>query len=191
MKRFCFCIIACCIFVFAVTKAAAQSDLDFKGVGLEVGFVNPENIDATVGLGVFADLGTITPQIQLETYLDYWSKSEEEFGMKVSFRDIAIGAKAKYLFKVSSNSIHPFIGGGLGIHFLNAEVTFADQDIGGFYLPGVSASDSSTELGIDLGGGFNAPVSPKMDFLTEIWIGIVSDVNQLSLKVGVLYNLGS
>jgi opacity protein-like surface antigen len=191
MKRFCFCLLAFCLCVLAANNAEAQSEVGFKGVGLEVGFVNPENIDATFGLGAFADFGTITPQIKLETYLDYWSKSEEEFGMKVSFRDIAVGGKVKYLLNVSSNRIHPFVGGGIGIHFLNAEISFVDQNIGGFIIPGMSVSDSSTKLGLDLGGGFNAPVSPKMDFLTEMWIGIVSDVNQFSLKVGVLYNLGS
>jgi hypothetical protein len=180
-----------CLCVLTVTNAAAQSDLGFKGAGLEVGFVSPENIDATVGIGAFADLGTIVPSLMLEAYLDYWSKSEEEFGLKTSIRDIAIGAKAKYQFDVSSSRIRPFVGGGIGLHFLSAEMAIPDQNFGGFIIPGASVGDSSTKLGLDLGGGFNAPINPRIDFLTEIWFGLVSDVNQLSLKIGVSYNMGS
>ncbi|UCG52377.1 MAG: outer membrane beta-barrel protein [Candidatus Latescibacterota bacterium] len=191
MSRFCLCLIASCLCFLVVSNAAAQSDLGLKGAGLEVGFVDPQDVDATLGFGVFVDLGTIVPRVKLDAHLDYWSKSEEQYGIEASVRDIAVGAKAKYLFEVPTNRIRPFAGGGVSIHFVSAEVTIPDQNIMGVIVPGTSVSDSSTKLGLDLGGGFYAPLTPKVSFVTEMWVGIVSDVNQLSLKIGLLYNLGS
>lgn len=188
MSKYCFCLISC-LCVFVVSNAVAQSDIGLKAAGLEVGIVNPEDLDATIGFGALADLGTIVPNVMLEANVGYWSKSEEEFGMEASVRDISVGARAKYLFNITNSRIRPFAGGGLSMHFLNAEVTIPEQDVMGFTIPGSSASDSSTKLGLDLGGGFYAPVSPKMNFVTELWLGIVSDVNQLSMRVGMMYNL--
>lgn len=189
MSRFCFGFIISCLCIFAVSSAAAQSDVGFKAAGLEVGVVNPEDIDATVGVSAHLDLGTIAPRVMLETYLGYWSTSEDAFGIEASVRDIVVGAKTKYLFDVPTTRIRPFAGGGLSIHFVSAELTIPEQDIMGVIVPGSTVSDSSTKLGLDLGGGFYAPMTPKMNFVTELWAGIVSDVNQLALKVGVLYNL--
>jgi hypothetical protein len=191
MSRFSFCLIVGFLCAVFVSNAAAQSDLGLKGAGLQVGFVNPEDMDATVGFGAFVDLGTVAPRVMLGAHVDYWSASEGQFGIEASVRDIAVGARAKYLFDVPSTRIHPFAGGGIGLHFVDAEVTIPDQDIMGVILPGSSVSDSSTKLGLDLGGGFYAPINPRMSFVTELWVGVVSDVNQLSFKIGMLYNLGS
>jgi hypothetical protein len=191
MKRF----VALSVFVFlcsfALTNAFAQADLGLKGVGAEVGMVNPEDLDATVGFGLFVDLGNITPQFMLEGYFDFWTTSENTAFAKASARDIALGAKGKWVFRTSNPRIRPFAGGGLGIHFLHAEVTTPDQYIGGILVvPAMTFQDDSVKLGLDLGGGMNVTLNEKTDFIGELWYGLVSDVNQLSLKVGVLYKLG-
>jgi hypothetical protein len=191
MSRFYFCLIVCCLCALVASNATAQSDLGFKGAGLAVGFVNPEDMDATVGFGALLNLGTIVPKVMLDAHVDYWSTSEGQYGIEASLRDIAVGARAKYLIDVPSSRIRPFAGGGLSLHFVNAEVTIPEQDVMGVIIPGSSVSDSSTKLGLDLGGGFYAPIGPRMNFMTEMWAVVVSDVNQLSFRVGVLYNLGS
>jgi hypothetical protein len=58
-------------------------------------------------------------------------------------------------------------------------------------FPATTVEDSSTKLGLDLGGGVATAINPQLDFLGELWYGIVSDVSQLSLRVGVSYKLGS
>jgi opacity protein-like surface antigen len=189
MARYIVFVVAVCL-CFGWSSAAAQSDLGLRGVGAELGFVNPEDVDATLGFGVFTDLGTIMPRLMLEAYLDYWSNSQNEFGFETSLRDIALGAKAKYVFEVPNSRIRPFAGGGLGIHFVRGEVTVPDQNLGGVIIPGFTLDDSSTKLGLDLGGGMSVPINPKTDFLTELWFGVVSDVNQVSFKVGAVYKLG-
>jgi hypothetical protein len=173
-----------------VSNAAAQTDLGLKGIGLKVGYVGPENVDGTFGLGLVGDFGTLTPRIMLESYLSYWSKSENEFGVETSVRDIALGARGKYLFNVPNSNVRPFAGAGLGLHFLHAEVSMPAQSIGGFTVPGFSVDDSSVKLGLDMGGGMFVPINPRWDFMTELWYGVVNDFSQLSFAIGAVYKLG-
>jgi opacity protein-like surface antigen len=170
----------------AARDASAQANLHLDRVGGAIGYVSPEHLGGAFGLGVFADLGTIAPRIGLEARLDYWSSSEEFFGAKTSVSDIAVGARGKYYFPVPNSQIRPYAGGGLAFHVVHAEVTIPP-------MPGIPADtygDSQTKLGLDLGGGAAMGVGPRTDLLGEIWYGIVSDVSQFSMRVGLSYKLG-
>lgn len=172
--------------LLASSQAMAQSHLGLRRAGAAIGYVSPENLDGTVGLGVFADMGTITPEISLEPRLDYWSESQSAFGSKVTIHDVTLGARAKYNFSTSKPNLRPFAGAGLGLHFLHSK---SEITVPGF--PTLTAEGSDTKLGLDLGGGVATTLSPRADLLGEMWYGIVSDVSQFSLRVGVSYKLGS
>jgi len=165
-------------------SANAQSNLGLKRLGVAVGFVDPEGLDGTFSLGVFANHGTVAPRIGLESRIDYWGSSQSFFGSEFSFRDIAIGARGKYLFQVSNPKIQPFAGTGLALHFYHSEMTVQTPS------GPQSADASSTKLGLDLGGGISTPVGPRADFLAELWYGIASDVDQFSLRIGMSRKLG-
>jgi opacity protein-like surface antigen len=169
----------------AAGPASAQSDFGLKRIGAAVAYVSPEDMDGTLGVGVFADLGKLAPRLALESRLDYWSKSETSFGVDVSLRDVALGARGKYQFPVTNPKLQPFAGAGVGLHFLRAEVAL--PTLPGF--PVMTAEESTTKLGLDLGGGIAMPVSPRTDFLTEAWYGVVSSASQFSLRVGLSYKL--
>lgn len=171
----------------AAPAAMAQSDLGLKRLGGALGYVSPEDLDGTFSIGVFADHGTIAPNIALESRLDYWGQSEEAFGAEASVSDIAIGVRGKYFFEVANPKVRPFAGAGLGLHFLHAEVTIPAQS--GF--PEQTVEDSSTKLGLDLGGGLATDLNPSWDFLGEVWFGIVDDASTFSLRAGLSYKLGS
>ena len=168
-------------------SAHAQADIGLKGAGFAVGIVSPENMDATFGVGAFLDLGTIVPNLSLEPRVDYWSKSEDVFGGSVTVRDIAIGARAKYYFPIANPKLRPFAGGGLALNLLNAEVEVIDPFSGGT----MTVEDSSSKVGLDLGGGLATPLSPRTSFLTEVWYGIVSDFSHITLRVGLSHSFGS
>jgi len=161
-------------------KASADSGIGFRAIGGALSYVSPDNLDGTIGFGVFADLGRISPSVGLEPRLDFWSQSQEAFGTKASMRDITLGARAKYYFNTSSTKVHPFAGGGLGFHFLRAEATVTEPG----FAP-MSVSQSDTKLGIDMGGGIATGLSAKVDLNAELWYGIVSDINQLSIRMGI------
>ena len=166
--------------------AMAQSDLGFKRLGASIGFVDPENLGSTFSLGVFADHGTVAPNISIESRLDYWSQSDQFPGTETSLRDIAVGVRGKYNFETSNPKIRPFVGAGLGVHFLKLEATVPPP-----FGPGTTVETSSTELGVDLGGGISTPLSPRTDLLGETWFGIVDGANSFTLRAGLSFKLGS
>jgi hypothetical protein len=176
--------------VSAVTcgSAVADTDIGFKSAGVAVGVVSPDDVDATFGFGVFADLGNIAPRLRLEPRADYWSQTEDVVGGgEVSVRDIAVGARGKYYFPIKNSKMQLFGGSGLGVHFVKAEVAVFDPFSGGT----MSVEESSTKVGLDLGGGLLAPLNGSTSFLGELWYSIVSDVSHFQLRVGLSHAFGS
>jgi len=181
MRRL-FAILVCFMAVSAMaTTAMAAADFGLKGIGVRVGVVEPENLDTTVGFGFFMDLGTFHPNLAFETYVDYWSNSLDVLSMETSFRDVAVGAKLEYLFTVSRPTIHPFVGAGLSMHFLQQSFDL------GSTVPGMSLDVSDTKLGLDLGGGLRAGVAEHVDIIGEAWYSFVPDFNQLIATGGIAY----
>ena len=180
------------IFVMALAGSTvyAQTDIGFKGVGGKIGLVDPEGGGgATFGLGAFADLGAIASKIHLEGNLDFWSKSFSGGGVKSSFRDIAIGGTVKYFFPLSNPSLRPFAGGGLALHFLNVDIDIPEVNIGGTTFGG-SSSSTTTKIGFNIAGGVFYKMNEKVDLLAEFKYRIVSNFNQINLKIGALFYLG-
>ncbi len=173
-----------------VSVAGAQANLGLKGIGVRVGMANSENLDAALAFGVFTDLGLFHPNVSFETYINYWSSSEGIEGFsEISFRDVAVGAKAEYMFDLANPTVRPFLGGGLSMHFLHTEANMESISFGTLTIPGVSAGASDTKLGLDLGGGIRAGVSDKVDVIGEMWYTMVSDFNQLGFQAGLLFKL--
>jgi opacity protein-like surface antigen len=173
------------------SSAAAQSRIGFRGAGLSLGVVEPENIDAAFGFGALLDLGAVARDVRLEAHVDYWWRSEDAFGAETSVRDLALGARSKYVFPIANPRLRPFAGAGLGIHFVEVEATTPELNVGGLVFPATTVQDSDTKIGLDLGGGIAYSVSPRASLLSELWYSFVSDVDHLSLRFGVLWKLGS
>lgn len=187
MKRVTFVALALAICIFATAGSANASGLTFRGVGGSVNIVNPEDFDATIGVGFLVDLGTINTVWGLESFAGYWSQSESAFGTEVSVSDFVIGGRGKYLFRVSHPSIQPYAGAGLGFHFVTAGVEIAPYDFGGIIVPGTSIEDTEFKVGLDLGGGLTVDINDNLAFLGDSWLTFVSDVSQFSLRLGLLY----
>jgi opacity protein-like surface antigen len=185
-------VLALLLFCSVVSQnARASSDLGLKAIGGDVGFVDPDNVDGTLGFGAFANLGNLAPDWRLAPHLGYWSKSEEFDGDKVSIRDISLTARGLYMFHTSSRKLQPYAGAGLGLHMVRGKVEMAEQDMGGgFIIPAQEFSDTQTKVGLDLGGGFTTPLSEKTDFCLDLWYTAVSDVGHISMKAGVSFDLG-
>jgi opacity protein-like surface antigen len=170
----------------SVTLAA--SNIGFKGIGGHLDYVDPENVDATIGFGALVDLGMITPEIGLEGNVDYWSKSYDILFASSKFRLISIGATGKYYFKLQNSPLRPFAGAGLALHLAKATVDYNAGYNPYFGFAG-STSASDTKIGIDLCGGTLYGLNEKLDLLGELRYRLVSDVNQLDLRAGVIYRL--
>ena len=181
------------VFCMGVSQNAwAKTDLGWRSIGVNAGFVDPDNVDGTVGFGAFANLGNLSPDVRLQPNVGYWSKSQEAFGAKATISDISFSTRALYMFHNNSAKFHPYAGGGLGLHMVKAKVSMPAQDMGGgVIIPAMEASDTSTKLGLDFGGGFTMPLSERTDFSVDTWYTATSDVSHFSLKAGVSFDLGS
>jgi opacity protein-like surface antigen len=181
-------IVVALFFVFA-GLSFAQSDIGFYGFGGRVGFVMPEDpIDNTIALGLNGDLGTIMPNLALFVYIDYWSKSYDQFNTEVSFTTLGFGAIVKYMFEVSGD-IKPYAGGGLGLQRSSSSVEYKGDDaFGGFFGESYETDASETDLGIHFLGGASMALSPAMDGFAEVKYTI-DGIDHLGIYVGINYKL--
>jgi opacity protein-like surface antigen len=175
--------------IVPMQNAWAKSDIRFTHLGVQGGLVDPEGASNTLGIGAVAELGTIAPRYHLASYLTYWNKSETAYSAEASIRDISFSTRVKYEFPMASGKVQPYLGAGLGLHFLRSSVTIPDMDLGGgLILPGYTISDTATKLGVDLGGGLHTPVSATTNFFTDVWY-TMSDVDELALYAGFTFQL--
>jgi hypothetical protein len=179
-------VVAICTIAFA---GAAQASLALEGVGGHVSIVSPDNVDATIGIGFLMDMGFVGTQFGMETFAAYWSQTESGFGVEASVSDFVIGGRGKYRFLTSSPSLHPYVGAGLGLHFVTAGVEIAPIDLGGVVIPGESFEDTEFRLGLDLGGGLAFDVGDRVALLGDSWVSLVEDVSQFTVRLGMLYRL--
>jgi hypothetical protein len=174
------------------SNAFAQSNLALRGIGVKIGMVDPEGVDTAFEFGLVADLGTITPNVSLESHVNFWSvKNDIAGGGEVSVRDFVFGAKGKYIFSTVNPVIKPFAGAGLGFHILRSGIDIPAIYYGGsMIMPAVSESDTEIKIGLDIGGGILGDINQSWAVQGEAWYSIVSDINQLSLQIALLYKLG-
>jgi hypothetical protein len=173
------------------TNAWAQANLALRGIGLKAGVVDPEDVGATLGLGLVFDLGTVHPNVALEAYSGFWSQTEDVYGAEYGVRDFSFGGKAKYLFNTSNPTLQPFMGAGLGLHVVSAHADTDPVYFGGSLLfPGATVEDTELKVGLDLGGGLRIDQGKQFAFIGEAWFTVVSDVSHFSLMAGAVYMFG-
>jgi hypothetical protein len=192
MKRFAVILLSVTLCALVTSNALAQSSLALRGIGLKIGMVDPEDVDATFAFGLVADLGTITPDITLESHINIWSITNDMTGGgEVLVRDIVLGAKGRYMFSTSSPSVKPFAGAGLGFHILRSGVDIPAMYYGStMIMPAISESDTEIKIGLDIGGGILGDINQNWAIQGEAWYSIVSDISQFSLQIGMIYKLG-
>lgn len=191
MKRFTVALTGLAICALFASNAFAQANLGLRGIGLKAGIVDPEDVDATLGLGFIMDLGTFHPNFAFETNVGWWSQGEEAYGTSFDVTDVSFGGRTKYMFTTSNPSLSPFLGAGLGLHVLSAHAETAPVYFGGtLVFPGYEAEETEVRLGLDLGGGLKIDNGGQFAFTGEGWFSVVSDASHLSFMVGAIYMFG-
>jgi len=172
-----------------VTSGVMAADIGFKGVGVRLGLVMPEDpLDNTIGFGGHIDLGTIIPNLKIEGSIEYWSAGWKEAGIgdDWSWGDIAFLGTAKYMFPLEGLPVSPYAGGGLGLHHFSYDTWAFNQQTMQFE----KGSESSNELQFHLLGGVEYPVSPQMAAFGEAKY-VVGDLDYFGIYGGITYYLGT
>ena len=157
---------------FAATAANAGG-VGLRAVGIDAGYVSPDNIDGTWTAGFAMDFGIPMANVYVSPFVNYWKFSETAFSVDASLADLAFGGTVKYVIPTAVPTVQPFIGAGVAAHRLTTEVD-------GF---------SETRLGYQFGGGLQVGVAERMNIVGQGWYTLVEDLNQWSLRGGLSWTL--
>jgi len=150
--------------------------LGFRGIGARIGFVDPEDASSTVVWGAHVDAGTLVRNVHLVPSFEYWSAGAEVGGLSTDLSDLTVAADINVDFPLQDARITPYLGGGLGVHFLSADSN----------VPGEEGGDD-TKFGLNLQGGMRNQLMPNLNIFGELRYSFVSDAGQLKLVGGFTY----
>jgi len=171
-------IIVFTLLVMLCTTAFAGS-LGLKSISPKVGLAMPENLDTTFYLGVGANMGEITENLDLVPYLGFWSSGKDLYGGDWSYSDFILGADVHYGIESVEGL---YAGGGLSLNILTFSweypTIYGDED----------GSDSETKIGIDILAGYEIPVAGKTAF-AEIKYNIIDHFNTLEITIGMNFDM--
>lgn len=157
-------------------SSTREPGLGFQGLGARLGFVDPEGASSTLELGVHVDAGQIVKGVRLQPVVEYWSLGQSIGPYDSDFSDLSFGADVNVDFPLQDSRIVPYVGGGLGLHFLSYDST----------VPGVP-DNSKNKLGLNIQGGIRNDIMPNLSLFGEARYNFVSDANQLKVLGGFTY----
>jgi opacity protein-like surface antigen len=158
------------------TNREREAGLGFQGLGARVGFVDPEGASSTLELGLHVDAGQFVRGVHLQPLIEYWSLGQSIGPYDSDISDLSFGADVNVDFPLQDSRIVPYVGGGLGIHFISFDST----------VPNVP-DNSENKLGLNIQGGIRNDIMPNLSLFGEARYNFVSDRNQLKVLGGFTY----
>lgn len=208
-------IVVCLLAVLVCPKAAWSQNLEdydyenlqFRGIGAEVGWVIPWNVEPTVSYGVRGDMGFVGPHVSITPAIRYWSsrlKDKEVARLATQFieicnrrapgncptvldlgevrrSDLELSVDAHVIPELSS-IVTPYLGAGVSLHLLNG---------GGESIQDTFVEDllDTVAPGLNLLGGVQLPLGSTVDFSAEARLVLTSDVQYGNLVLGGVWRL--
>ncbi len=184
MKKLLVLLVAVC--AVATVFSPAEAKVGLKAVGVEAGWVMPEDvdgqsIDGTFGYGLYLDFGMPMTGLTVSPFVNFWSQNMDAGqGSSVDFSDVSFGGALKWAF-VPSPVFSPFLTAGAAAHMLKAEFTSSN--------PLFSGDASDTKMGYHVGGGAEFNVNGTFSIVGQALYNIVDGNNQTVVKGGLAFNL--
>lgn len=172
-------------------------NLQFRGVGVEVGYVLPWNLEPTVSYGLRGDMGLVGPHVRIAPAIRYWSselKEDEVERLAVQFIEICnrrapgscptsldLGEVSRSDLELSVDAhvlpavpgpLQPYGGGGLSLHLLNGggesiDDTFV-EDLLDTVAPGVNVLGGVL---LRLGSALQLSVEGRLILTSDVQFG--------------------
>ncbi|HHS51050.1 MAG TPA: hypothetical protein ENN07_08045 [candidate division Zixibacteria bacterium] len=181
MKKILFALIIIALPLSVIAQYQNYPDLGLKTIGVKVGPAIPDS-QHKVGfaLAVFSDLGKLHEIVGLEASLEYFRVTKEVQQIYTnSHSDIAVYPTLKIMPKVESVKFQPYIGGGLGVHYLtdtpDERLTNADKN-------------TSTRLEVHLTVGSTFRITDDITGVGCFKINL-SDISTYNPYFGVSFNM--
>ena len=196
--------------------AAAQTledydyeNLGFHGIGVEVGYVIPWNVEPTVSFGLRGDMGFVGPHVRIVPGIRYWSSRLQQDEVErlatqfieicnrrapgacpaaldmgeVNRSDLELSVDAHIIPEIDSPLV-PYGGAGVGLHLLNG---------GGESIEGTFVEDllDTVAPGLNLLGGVALQPVGALQFSAEARLVLTSDVQYGHFVIGGIWTLPS
>jgi hypothetical protein len=175
-----FCFVTLLLLVSAVLARAQV----LSGVDLMTSTVMQQHQSSFSGLSARLRLRStsIVEGFDLLPYVEYWRNSTriDPFGITSTRKDATLGADVRYSFP--RQSWRPYVGAGLGVHFLSTEV---DAPSLGLH----HANDSIIKGGLSGLAGITFPLSKRLDNFMELKYHHLPGYSQLKINMGISWRL--
>jgi len=181
------------LFALSFVLPFSAADRGLKRLNGQVGLLFPstDNLDYSTSflIGAGADLGEITDNLHLVPSLSYWILNPDiegagDNGLDVSASNFQIAADVQYYLKDVKGL---YFGGGLSINFKSVSIDYPPEYAE--YLGSSSSSDSETDIGIGLLGGYEMPLGKTSTGFAHAKYNIISDMNTFAIVLGVWFDM--
>jgi len=180
------------VLMLCLVSFSFAAELGLNRVAPAVGVIFPED-DWNMGLqiGAVGDIGTVMEgKIGLFPVVSYWSSKYEydwaNGDEDITMSNIKIGIDGHYDLSEQMDGL--YAGAGIAFNFLKIEfptiIGYSDMGVPRYG----TNSDSETEIGFSILGGYNLELSGKPCFI-EARYDIISDLNTFGIKAGMFFDL--
>ena len=194
-------------------RAAAQTladydyeNLQFRGLGPQVGWVIPGEMESTVSYGIHADMGFVGPNVRILPAIRFWSSTLRQAQLdrlseqivqlcekqatdctplnlgEVQRSDLELSTEAHFIF-APWTPVSLYAGGGLSLHLLNGRGELIDDTFVEDLLDTVAP-------GFNLLVGSFVPIG-KIRLVGEVRAVVTSDVQYGNFALGAIWSLPS
>ncbi|MGH7467236.1 MAG: hypothetical protein ACRENP_04545 [Longimicrobiales bacterium] len=183
------------------------TNLSFRGVGLDYGFIWPNKVDATSLVSLRFDLGYLGPGVRISPSVSYWSSTfkggeltrlteqlnrlpalqernvtiePDELGT-LAWRDVSLSVDAQLVWTTPLRVI-TYLGGGVALHVLNG----SGSAVGGTFVEDLL---DTTTAGVAAMAGAELQPFRRFRLYAESRYTLLSDVRYLGMRVGGAFML--
>lgn len=185
-------------------------NLEFRGIGLEVGWISPSRVDNALSLGLRVDLGYLGPNVRILPGLSFWSSELRQrevdrladqirnvclrqYGSTaqcppldlgtIRMSDLALNLDAHYEWTDTPLLFVPYAGAGAGLHLLNGR----GEAINGTFIEDFLDSLSPS---LNLMGGLKIPLADTFELVAEARYVLASEIRHAALGIGGVWVFG-
>ena len=122
----------------------------------------------------------LVDNIEFLPYVEYWRNAStvQPFNIRSSRSDATLGGDVRYMGEW--RAMHPYVGAGFGLHFLNSEVQAPSLG-----LP--LGRNSLVKGGLSLLGGATFPLAGRLENFMEVKYHHVPNYGQVKINMGLAF----
>jgi opacity protein-like surface antigen len=165
-----------------VPAAARAQSLRFLGVDGMMQTIKPQGQSGVSGLALRTRLQSddLPAGMSLMPSIEYWRNADrlDDFGVRATQSDFTAGVDGRFDFRW--RSVSPYLGGGLGLHFIKQEFVASALDL--------NQRIDHTKLGPDVFAGVQMAPAGWLQSFFETKFAFVPSYRQFKLNWGVGVN---